>query len=167
MSQEEEQREERWHAEVVEDVEWGDVDRNQHVNNVALFRKFQEVRVLLTRTFREDLPANLIVVVVRVVMDYRHEVHYGSRVTYRGAFVKFSKSSFVVIFEAEQNGRVAVKGEAVMCVVGDGGKSVPLNSPLLSMAMLTLQQRLATKETYQHTVSVSSLPPSTMHHSKL
>jgi acyl-CoA thioester hydrolase len=146
-----------WHVEVEEEVEWGDVDRYQHVNNVALFRKFQEVRVLLTRRFCDALPANTIVVTARVQMDYVKEVRYGCRITYRGAFTKFTKSTISVGFEAESNGHIAVRGEAVMCVVGEGGKSIPLSSPSLLEAMATLQERMRTKERYVNTLTVSPL----------
>ncbi len=108
---------------------FGDLDRNDHINNVAVAQLYEELRVRFSHHAREGGSAELArwtrVVVVEVRISYLRELHYPAPVTAAAGVLKVGNSSYSLGCALFQNGHCASVAEAVL-VCFDEGRSQPM-----------------------------------------
>ena len=96
---------------------FGDIDGLRHVNNTVLAVWFEQARNPIFRMFTPDLDLdyeNWKLIMVRTEFDFLSEMYYGEDVEIRTFIVKIGNSSFTMGHEAWQNGKLAVRGKAVV-----------------------------------------------------
>ena len=96
---------------------FGDIDGLRHVNNTVLAIWFEQARNPIFRMFTPDLDLsyeNWKLIMVRTEFDFQSEMYYGEDVEIRTYILKIGNSSFTMGHEAWQNGKLRVKGKAVV-----------------------------------------------------
>ena len=96
---------------------FGDIDGLRHVNNTVLAIWFEQARNPIFRMFTPDLDLsyeNWKLIMVRTEFDFLCEMYYGEDVEIRTFIVKIGNSSFTMGHEAWQNGKLNVRGKAVI-----------------------------------------------------
>ncbi|MBS9403012.1 acyl-CoA thioesterase [Halomonas sp. TRM85114] len=92
-----------------------DTDALGHVNNTRLPAWFELARNDLFRLFTPDLdPRQWRLIMARMEVDYRAELHYGQEIEIRTYLSRLGKSSFTVTQEARQNGQLTNVGHTVL-----------------------------------------------------
>ncbi|MBW6390394.1 acyl-CoA thioesterase [Billgrantia antri] len=92
-----------------------DTDALGHVNNTRLPAWFELARNDLFRLFTPDLdPRKWRLIMARMEIDYRAELHYGSEIEIRTYVSRLGNSSFTVTQEARQKGELTNLGHTVM-----------------------------------------------------
>lgn len=104
---------------------FSDLDRIDHLNNVAIADLLQEGR------YRFGYDAGMTgregrhIVLASATVEYAADLLYGSPIVVETAAVHIGRSSFQIAQVIRQNGRIAVYAEAVQVVRGDQG-SMPI-----------------------------------------
>jgi acyl-CoA thioester hydrolase len=96
---------------------FGDIDGLRHVNNTVLAVWFEQARNPIFRMFTPDLDLsyeNWKLIMVRTEFDFLCEMYYGEDVEIRTFISKIGNSSFTMGHEAWQNGKLKVKGKAIL-----------------------------------------------------
>ena len=118
---------------------FGDIDGLRHVNNTVLAIWFEQARNPVFRMFTPDLDLNYEnwkLIMVRTEFDFLSEMYYGKDVEIRTFIIKIGNSSFTMGHEAWQNGKLAVKGKAVVVhFYFIEKKSVPIPKSIRSQLM--------------------------------
>ena len=120
-----------WIAQVA--TRFGDMDVNRHLNNVAVARLYEEVRVRFNghlRTLHDLQPHYL---VGHVAIDYLGEGRYPLPATIGYGIASFGRASFRAAMAMFQNGRCIGLCDTVMVYRGDAG---PAPIPEVVRAML-------------------------------
>lgn len=92
-----------------------DTDALGHVNNTRLPAWFELARNDLFRLFTPDLdPAKWRLIMARMEIDYRAELHYGHDIEVRTYLSRLGNSSFTVTQEAHQKGALTNLGHTVL-----------------------------------------------------
>jgi len=96
---------------------FGDVDGLKHVNNIVPAIWFEQARNPLFEIFVPDFDLsyekwNLIM--VRTEFDFVGQMYLGKDVEIRSYISKIGNTSFTIYQEAWQDGKLAVKGKAVV-----------------------------------------------------
>jgi len=119
------------------DVQWADVDRMQHVNNVVFFRWFETAR---TNYFdRLDFGANggsngVFPILVSIGCDYRAQVHQPDVVRIGYATTKLGRSSVAHAYEVRSEKQQAVVAEGTgtwICFDYRNQRPLPIPETLL------------------------------------
>ena len=83
-----------WHS---EKVRFSDTDMIGHVNNVAYAAYMESGRVAYTHSgVIQGLPPELLLVMARIELDYRAELHWPAEIEIGSRLVRIGKSSFAV-----------------------------------------------------------------------
>ena len=83
-----------WYA---EKLRFSDTDMIGHVNNVAFAALMESGRVNFTRSgVIENLPHDVLVVMRRIELDYRAELHWPAEVDIGSVLLRIGKSSFTI-----------------------------------------------------------------------
>lgn len=96
---------------------FGDIDGLRHVNNTVLAVWFEQARNPIFRLFTPDLDLsyeNWKLIMVRTEFDFLGEMYYGEDVEIKTFIEKIGNSSFTMGHEAWQNGKLNVRGKAVV-----------------------------------------------------
>jgi len=96
---------------------FGDIDGLRHVNNTVLAIWFEQARNPIFRMFTPDLDLsyeNWKLIMVKTEFNFLNEMYYGKDVEIKTYILKIGNSSFTIGHEAWQNGKLSVKGEAVV-----------------------------------------------------
>ena len=96
---------------------FGDIDGLRHVNNTVLAVWFEQARNPIFRMFTPDLDLsyeNWKLIMVRTEFDFLCEMYNGEDVEIRTIIIKIGYSSFTMGHEACQNGKLKVRGKAVI-----------------------------------------------------
>lgn len=119
------------------DVQWGDVDRMQHVNNVVFLRWMETAR---TRYFEEigferHVAEGVYPILASIKCDYRAQLRYPDTISVECSVSKIGRSSathvYRVVSEAQKS--IVATGEGVwVCFDYRAQKSVPLNDALIA-----------------------------------
>lgn len=109
-----------------------DTDALGHVNNTRLPAWFELARNELFRLFTPDLdPRQWRLIMARMEIDYRAELHYGSDIEIRTYLSRLGNSSFTVTQEAHQEGQMTNIGRTVMVHFDhQSKKAVPIEGAL-------------------------------------
>jgi acyl-CoA thioester hydrolase len=111
---------------------YGDMDANAHLNNVAIARLFEEMRVrtlggLLQRTAEAD-PWGMMI--VHVGIDYLAEGRYPEPVEAGLALVEAGRASFRLGIGLFQHGQAFALADCVMVHLGTDRKAAPIGPAL-------------------------------------
>jgi acyl-CoA thioester hydrolase len=80
-----------------EKIRFSDTDMIGHVNNVAFAALIESGRVGFTRSgVLDGLPAGLLVVMARIELDYRAELHWPAEVDIGSRLLRIGRSSFAI-----------------------------------------------------------------------
>ena len=83
-----------WHS---EKVRFSDTDMIGHVNNVAYAAYMESGRVAYTHSgVIQGLPSGLLLVMARIELDYRAELHWPANIDIGSRLLRIGKSSFAV-----------------------------------------------------------------------
>ncbi|AMD01322.1 MULTISPECIES: acyl-CoA thioesterase [Halomonas] len=109
-----------------------DTDALGHINNTRLPAWFEMARNDLFRLFTPDLdPRKWRLIMARMEIDYRAELHYGSDIELRTYLSRLGNSSFTVTQEAWQKGVLTNLGHTVLVHFDHGEKrAVPIEGEL-------------------------------------
>lgn len=115
----------RYSYELTITTRFADVDRNGHINNVALAAAFEDARVrfgaeLAVRGSGEDRP-----MVAAAYIDYLAQAHYPKPLTVKVGIVSLGRSSWSIAELALQEGKPCALCRATL-VNTDGVKAKPL-----------------------------------------
>ncbi|MBY5970064.1 acyl-CoA thioesterase [Halomonas denitrificans] len=119
-----------------------DTDALGHINNTRLPAWFELARNELFRLFTPDLdPAKWRLIMARMEIDYRAELHYGHDIEIRTYLSRLGKSSFTVTQEAHQQGVMTNIGHTVLVHFDHHTKaSVPITGALREALMEHLHE---------------------------
>ena len=82
-----------WHS---EKVRFSDTDMIGHVNNVAYAAYMESGRVAYTHSGVIRLPPELLLVMARIELDYRAELHWPAEIDIGSRLLRIGRSSFTV-----------------------------------------------------------------------
>lgn len=92
-----------------------DTDGLGHINNTRLPQWFETARNDLFRIFTPDLDMKKWeLIMARIEVDFVGELFYGRDVEIHTFVCKIGNSSFTVLHEAWQNGKLSARGKAFM-----------------------------------------------------
>lgn len=92
-----------------------DTDALGHINNTRLPVWFERARNDLFLLFTPDLdPKQWRLILASMKVDFLGELFYGADVEIRTYLNRIGNSSFVVVQEAWQNGKMGSRGEAIL-----------------------------------------------------
>lgn len=96
-------------------VRYGDTDLNGHVNNAAFLTYMETARTLFLLNPAEPvLPRSQGLAIVRLVMDFRAEMHWGSSVEVGIAVPRIGRTSFTMAQALFQHGNCVATAECVL-----------------------------------------------------
>ena len=108
---------------------YGDVDRNDHINNVAVAQLYEELRVRFSHHAREGGSAELAnwtrMVVGEVRISYLREMHYPGIVTGGIGIQRIGNASYQLGCALFQNNQCASVAEVVLVCFSEG-RSQPI-----------------------------------------
>ena len=114
-------------------LRFSDMDRMQHINNLAVGDFFETARV----GFREeihpplDISAGLGIVIRRIVIEFVGQAHYPGEVTIGTRVMRLGRSSYTLGHGGFQDGRCFATSELVSVYADSrAGKSAPLPDSL-------------------------------------
>ena len=92
-----------------------ETDAFGHVNNTVVTGWFETARTPLFQVFYEKDAdaASLPLILARIEVDFVGQIYYGSDVLLRTGIERLGNSSFVVLHQAWQNGKLVARGKAV------------------------------------------------------
>lgn len=110
-------------------LRFGDMDRMQHINNLAVGQFFETARV----EFREvihpplDISEGVGIVIRRICIDFVGQAHYPGEVTVGTRILRLGNSSYTLGQGAFQDGRCFATTETISVYADSkAGKSVPI-----------------------------------------
>jgi acyl-CoA thioester hydrolase len=113
---------------------FGDIDGLRHVNNTVLAVWFEQARNPIFRMFTPDLDLsyeNWKLIMVRTDFDFLCQMYFEKDVELRTYVVKIGNTSFTLRHEAWQEGKIKVKGNAVVVHYDFVNEtSVPIPDPI-------------------------------------
>jgi len=114
-------------------LRFSDMDRMQHINNLAVGDFFETARV----GFREeihpplDISAGVGIVIRRIVLEFVGQAHYPGEVSVGTRVMRLGRSSYTLGHGAFQDGRCFATSELVSVYADSkAGKSAPLPDSL-------------------------------------
>ncbi|WP_431840240.1 acyl-CoA thioesterase [Gordonia hongkongensis] len=110
-------------------LRWGDMDINNHINNVQISRIFEESRVRSFYEWMPDRPRKFSFLVARQDIEFSAPVHYSlDPVHVRTCIGRVGRSSFVMALRLfDQSGTLCATAETTMVVVDpDTGRPTPI-----------------------------------------
>ncbi|WP_238419810.1 thioesterase family protein [Gordonia sp. 'Campus'] len=119
-------------------LRWGDMDINNHINNVQISRLFEESRVRSFLEWMPGRPRNFSFLVARQDIEFSAPVYYSvDPVHIRTCIGRVGRSSFVMVLRLfDQSGTLCATAETTMVVVDpDTGRPSPI--PDDARALLT------------------------------
>ncbi|MDL9937274.1 thioesterase family protein [Gordonia sp. ABSL1-1] len=119
-------------------LRWGDMDINNHINNVQFARLFEEARVRCFRTWRSDHPWGVAMLVARQDIEFAAPLHYTTEpIVARACVSRVGRSSFAMAMRLiDPAGTVCASAETTM-VVTDKTTGRPMEIPAEMRTLLT------------------------------
>lgn len=111
---------------------FNDTDALGHINNASIATWFEEGRRPVFEYFVPDLdPKKWNLIIARLEIDYLAQGYYQKTTTVKTQVEKIGNSSFVLLQEAIQEGKVISRGKAFLVSFDYGTqKSVPIPDPI-------------------------------------
>jgi acyl-CoA thioester hydrolase len=107
-----------------------DTDALGHINNASYATWFEEARRPIFEIFIPDMdPKKWNLIIARVEIDYLAQGHYQTETTINTMVEKIGNSSFTIIQEAYQDGKIISRGKSFLVHFDYGTqKSVPMTA---------------------------------------
>src|SRR4051794_30928616 len=117
-----------------DNVRFGDLDPNQHVNNATYATYFETGRVTLVKDQSHGLmPPGFGWVMVRLDMHFREELHWPGKIELGLGVAKFGKTSVTFEQVVFSEGRCVASAQAVTVLIDERTrKPTPLTAEILS-----------------------------------
>ena len=120
----------------VVDVQWGDVDRMQHVNNVVFFRWLETARTLYFERidFERHVPEGVYPILASIRCDYRAQLRYPDVVSVECSIVKIGRTSATHAYRvaSQEQKKIVAEGEGTwVCFDYRAQRSVALPDALV------------------------------------
>jgi len=115
---------------------YGDLDTNQHINNIAISAMFEDARLRFLVDVAGTSPAGAAIMVVHLSIDYLAQTHYPDPIVFHGAVARVGRSSVETLQLAVQ-GNTPVAVAQTVFVITDGQRPLPV--PPAAAAILTAQ----------------------------
>lgn len=94
---------------------FSDTDALGHINNAAYSTWFEEARRSIFELFVPDLdPKKWNLIIARIEIDFLSQGYYQKEVSIQTHVEKIGNSSFVLVQEAAQDGRVICRGKSYL-----------------------------------------------------
>lgn len=121
---------------------FADTDALGHINNTTLPVWFERGRIDLFRLFTPDLnPQKWKLILARLEIDFMGELFFGADVEVRSFIGRIGTSSFDLIQEAWQDGKLGARGKTVLVHYSFAEKkSMPLEGELRQSLEAHLQE---------------------------
>lgn len=118
------------------DVQWGDVDRMQHVNNVVFFRWMETARTLYFERieFETHVPEHVYPILASIKCDYRAQLRYPDTISVECSIVKLGRSSATHAYRvvSQTQKKIVAEGEGTWVCFDYGAQhSLPLPDALV------------------------------------
>jgi acyl-CoA thioester hydrolase len=105
---------------LTDNVRYGDLDPNQHVNNATYSTYFETGRVSLIRNPEYGLmPAGLSWVLAHLAIDFKAEVHWPGKVEFGLAVARIGRTSVTYDQVVFYNGRCAAAASSITVLVDE------------------------------------------------
>ena len=125
-----------------EKLRFSDTDMIGHVNNVAFAALFESGRVNFTRSgVIENMPEGVLVVMRRLELDYRAELHWPAEVDIGARLLRIGRSSFA-IGNGMFNGETCVATAVTTLVMID--RRTRRSAPIPALVKAGMERYLAT-----------------------
>ncbi|MCR8897553.1 acyl-CoA thioesterase [Gordonia sp. GONU] len=114
-------------------LRWGDMDINNHINNVQISRLFEEARVRSFHEWIPDRPRDFSFLVARQDVEFSAPVHYSTHpVLVHSCVGRIGRSSFVMALRLfDKEGVLCATAETTMVVVDPAaGRPAPIPDDL-------------------------------------
>ena len=109
------------------DLQYSDIDRQGHVNNVAYLRIVEDVRSKMLYNIKAPEERNTMNVVAHLSADYLAETNWPGAVDVYKRVKRIGNSSFILEAIIGQHGQMAFHNETVMVIVNpESRKSTPI-----------------------------------------
>ena len=109
------------------ELQYSDIDRQGHVNNVAYLRIIEDVRSKMLYHIKAPDERNTMNVVAHLSADYLAETEWPGAVDVYKRIKRIGNSSFILEAIIGQNGKIAFHNDTVMVIVNpDSRKSTPI-----------------------------------------
>jgi acyl-CoA thioester hydrolase len=120
---------------LTDNVRFGDLDPNQHVNNAVYATYFETGRVTLMKDPRHGLmPQGLAWIMVRLDMHFRAELRWPGQIELGLGVVRFGRTSVTCDQVVFSEGRCIASAQAVMVLIDEvTRKPAPLTAELVSV----------------------------------
>lgn len=117
-------------------VQWGDVDRLQHVNNVVYFRWYETARIRYFEElgFDQHVPEGVGPILASIRCDYRAQLTYPDSISVQCSTTKIGRSSSSHVYRvvSERQGKVVAEGEGTwVCFDYGSNASLPIPDALV------------------------------------
>ncbi len=99
------------------ELQYSDIDRQGHVNNVAYLRIIEDVRSKMLYHIKSAEERNTMNVVAHISADYLAEMNWPGAVDVYKRVKRIGNSSFILEALIGQNGLIAFHNETVMVIV--------------------------------------------------
>ncbi|GAA14861.1 MULTISPECIES: acyl-CoA thioesterase [Gordonia] len=122
-------------------LRWGDMDINNHINNVQISRLFEEARVRSFHEWIPDGPRNFSFLVARQDIEFSAPVHYSTHpVTVRSCIGRVGRSSFTMALRLfDKEGVLCATAETTLVVVDPAvGRPTPIPDQLREVLLNSL-----------------------------
>ncbi|MFE0748220.1 acyl-CoA thioesterase [Gordonia sp. NPDC058843] len=132
-----------YHLDIPVALRWGDMDINNHINNVQIARIFEESRVRSFFDWMPDRPRKFSFLVARQDIEFSAPVHYSvDPVNVRTCIGRVGRSSFVLALRLfDQSGMLCATAETTMVVVDpDTGRPTPMSDEVRALLAARLGQ---------------------------
>jgi len=120
----------------VVDVQWGDVDRMQHVNNVVFFWWMETARTLYFERieFEKHVPEGVYPILASIRCDYRAQLRYPDAISVECSIAKVGRSSATHVYRVvSSQKKVVAEGEGTwVCFDYGAQRSMPLPDALVA-----------------------------------
>ncbi|GAB85595.1 thioesterase family protein [Gordonia rubripertincta] len=122
-------------------LRWGDMDINNHINNVQISRLFEEARVRSFHEWISDGPRNFYFLVARQDIEFAAPVHYSTHpVIVRSCIGRVGRSSFTMALRLfDKEGVLCATAETTLVVVDPAtGRPTPIPDQLREVLLNSL-----------------------------
>lgn len=118
-----------WPISFTYSLQWGDLDANRHINNLAFLRVFQEARIQYSMPLKALAGDTRTLVLASMTAKFVRQVHYPGELRCRFRVELLSRSSYEGSFEAHCAEGLAFSATCAMMFVDNATKrALSLNS---------------------------------------
>lgn len=116
-------------------IRWGDLDAQNHVNNVVYFRYFEEARIQMFNAAGLDIPGEVMLMLANINCDFVRPIEYPNTLLIENTVKKIGNTSMTYesIIRCKQDTEIvyAKSSSVVVCANAIDAKPTPWTQGLL------------------------------------